>query len=925
MLTKLFRWLIFATLWFLPLGHGAFAQSDSALYLSLADTNSAGNILLYQLDAWQFSFSKPDTIADRKNLENTIPGSVNDMRELKALPEWNDYGWFELEFHVDASLAGRQWELMYSNPEPARIWLNGHLILTAGNPSPTPDDETLSLFVNGFSEGIILREGINYLLIEYSEHTYPELFKPYRLSEHGVWVYLNSNEILDLRRYRAFIFGGACMLLLLLLVMQSYLAYQFREQYHKYISLTTFFMLFHALTSMSDTIINWSYSYVYFYQYSYAISFLFVVYFFLIAIRKIFEIPIPWKSLTSALIISVILGLYAATFSPTFLNILHPVMAILTLIYGIYSLFEAKKNNPAAKIGTIVTGLVLTIGGAVLYVTFYVALGYLNIWFFLVIVLMAYTGIPISLTFNIAASYANLITTLEKKVRDRTADLETANEFQNRFFANISHEFRTPLTISKGLLNKVINNNGYVSEEAKKDLRVMNRNMNRLHDMVNQIIDLTKADKNHLSLNQKYYDADNLVKISVESFRSLAENHGHELYLHPEAQNAVLYADRTKVEVMINNLISNAIKFTHDGGKITVSTGVKDQMFYVSVQDTGPGIPESEKEQIFERFHRIKKQDEEYVEGMGVGLELSRSLARLHGGDLMLEPNTGLGACFKLELPISDVPSTDVIVLENDTIDEEEPVIKEINRAEAPKSFNILLVEDNADMMDYVSGILSDVGTIKQAKNGKHALEVLDAFTPDIIVTDLMMPVMGGLELVEELKKNPKWKDVPILVLTAKALEDDKLHLLRIGVVDYITKPFVPDHLVLKIKNLLNYYNRRKTIRLSMEAESVEADSNFAEKVAQFVSDNLQNSNLTVDFIANEFAQSRRSFYRNIQSETGMTPAEFIREVRLTTARTMVAGNDSLRLEELAAAVGYKSATSFRKAYEQRFGEHPLN
>jgi transcriptional regulator GlxA family with amidase domain len=163
------------------------------------------------------------------------------------------------------------------------------------------------------------------------------------------------------------------------------------------------------------------------------------------------------------------------------------------------------------------------------------------------------------------------------------------------------------------------------------------------------------------------------------------------------------------------------------------------------------------------------------------------------------------------------------------------------------------------------------------------------------------------------------------MVLTAKALEKDKLHLMRIGVVDYITKPFVPEHLVLKVKNLLSYYTRRKSIRVKLKAEEIPKNTTLSEKTAAFISKNLANTNLSVDMLADEFSQSRRSFYRNLQIETGMSPGEFIREVRLTSARALVAANKNYRLEELATAVGYKSATSFRKVYEERFGVHPLS
>jgi signal transduction histidine kinase/DNA-binding response OmpR family regulator len=925
MLKKLLRCFSIAVLLALPFSNNAAAQVESMVYLSLADTNSSGNILLHQIEGWAFSFSNPDTIADRKNLKNAIPGSVYDIRELKSHPQWNEYGWFEIVFYVDSTLAGIPWVLTYGNPEPARIWLNGKLVLEAGNPAQNPENERLSLFYNSMYQGLTLREGENYLLVEYSEHTFPEVFKPYRQAEHGIWIPLYGENGPQLRRYRAFIFGGTCMLLLLLLCMHSYLAFKFRDQYHKYVSLTTLFMLFHAVTTMSDSLFNWSYSFVYFYQYSYAVSFIFVVYFFLISIRQIFKLNIAWRLLTGVLIFSVLSATISVTAYPGYLNILHPLLVILTLLYGAYSLIEARKVEINNRVGIIAAGLIITIGGALLYVLFYVALGYPSIWLFLIAVLMAYVGIPISLTFNVASNYANLISTLEEKVRNRTADLEAASEFQNRFFANISHEFRTPLTISEGLLNKTINNEKELSSTQRMDFMVMKRNMRRLHDMVDQIIDLTKADKDHLALNQKYYLADNLVAVSVESFRSLAEYHGHSFTFYPDAEQTVLFVDRAKVEVMINNLISNAIKFTPDGGAISIVTRVKENSFYVAVQDSGKGIPESEQESIFERFHRIKRVDDDYVEGMGVGLELSRTLARLHGGDLSLDTSYSNGARFELILPIAEESNSQLVNLDDSSQSDELYVSKMDQELDKHKDFDILLVEDNKDMIDYLTDILSEAGSIKQARDGREALDVLSAKTPDIIITDLMMPVMGGVELVEELMKHPKWKEIPVIVLTAKALEEEKTNILRYGVVDYITKPFVPDHLLLKIKNLLIYYTRRKSIRLKMKAEPEAELNQFSEKVADFIITNIENYNLTVDILANEFAQSRRSFYRNIQSETGMTPAEFIREVRLTTARNMVSSNKNLRLEELATSVGYKSATSFRKIYEERFGEHPLD
>ncbi len=897
----------------------------NAQTISLADTNQSGNIILYQSDTWQFSAQAPDTIFDGLTLRNTISASIGDMRSVKKRADWKNYGWFELVINADSTFAGVPWVLTYGNPEPVRIWLNGKLILTAGNPSEVPEKEKLSLFYNSIYQGIVLREGANYILLEYSDHTFPEYLKPYRQAEHGIWLVLYGEYKDTLRRQRAVIFGGACMLLLLLVLIHTYLAYTFKGEYHLFVALTTLFMLLHAFTTMSDTLVDWSYSYVYFYEYSYAISFIFVVYFFLISIRKIYSLAVPWRTLKTILFLATTGALVSVHVYKAVLNILHPILVLGTLGYGSFSLFEAKKKDSNSRVIIISLGLIVTIGGAILYVIPYVAFGVSSITLFLIAVLMAYTGIPIALTFNVAANYASLIKTLEQKVRERTSQLETANEYQKRFFANISHEFRTPLTISDGLINKVMRKEDLNQVSTKADLAVVKRNLNRLHDMVNQIIDLTKSEQNHLVLHQDYYKADYLAAISVESFRSLAEYHGHDFHFKPGAQHAVLYVDRSKVEVIINNLISNAIKFTPEGGNITIETKSEPGYFILTVKDSGPGIPAGKEDVIFERFHRLSRPDEEYVEGMGVGLELSQTLAKLHNGNIEAVPGVEQGALFKLRLPLVDVEESKLVQLLD--IDEENRLFGEPSEKDAvfDNAFNILLVEDNEDMKNYVSEILSEIGKVKSAKHGKEALKILATYTPDIIITDLMMPEMGGQLLVEHLFASKKWANIPVIVLTAKALEENKLHMLRIGVVDYITKPFLPEQLLLKTRNLLTYYNRRKKMKIDLALEEVPAKyERLSEKAAAFIMKNLADANLSVDSLADEFSQSRSSLYRNIQLETGMTPAELIREVRLTAARTMVANNNNLRLEELANAVGYKSATSFRKKYEARFGEHPL-
>lgn len=504
---------------------------------------------------------------------------------------------------------------------------------------------------------------------------------------------------------------------------------------------------------------------------------------------------------------------------------------------------------------------------------------------------------------------------------------------KSRLFANISHEFRTPLTISHGLVKKSLRerSDGKEISVTKRDMLLVNRNLNRLRDMVNQIIDLTKADHDHLKLDRNYYRSEELVTLSVESFRSLAEYRGHKYQVEQSTDNSVLFVDRSKVEIIINNLISNAIKFTRGAGHIRITSAVEKDVFRVTVSDTGPGIPQKDQDAIFERFYRIEQKDEEYVEGMGVGLELSRTLARLHDGELRLLPGTDHGATFELTLPVAKVDnSRPVINIEQADLQElaqdvPDDLQKTPKKKPTVQTFRkLLLVEDNEDMMDYVRGVLSHVANIKTAGNGKEAIDQIKNSPPDLIITDLMMPQMDGMTLIGELQKNKRWKDIPVIVLTAKAIDEQKTDLLRIGVVDYITKPFEPDQLMLKVRNLLTYAERRMEVPEPDETDLPETES-LKEQVVAYIQKHISDSELSVDQLVSVFPQSRRSFYRNIQRSTGMTPSELIREMRFKTAERLTQSDKKFTLEELADAVGYKSATSFRKAFEKSYGKHPLN
>jgi CheY-like chemotaxis protein/nitrogen-specific signal transduction histidine kinase len=530
------------------------------------------------------------------------------------------------------------------------------------------------------------------------------------------------------------------------------------------------------------------------------------------------------------------------------------------------------------------------------------------------------------LTLNIASSYAELFRTLERKVKERTADLqaskaelEKSGEYKTRFFANISHEFRTPLTIAQGLVDR-ISQKRVADVLLQQELQPVKRNMTRLSDMVNQIVDLTKTDNNQLTLHPRNYYGDAVVSIALESFRSLAEYRKQNLTFTADSPRTVVYVDRPKMEIMINNLISNAIKYTPEGGHIDVQTREAGGLYQVIVTDNGRGIPPEEQDAIFERFHRIKQNAEHYVEGMGIGLELSRSLARLHNGDIQLDKTRTEGSRFILILPVST--NTEPVQVEESFFEKDLLEIPET--APANHSFSILLAEDNDDMAGYVSGILSEIGVVTRVRNGVEALAALANTIPDLVITDLMMPEMDGMKLVSQMQKTIAYRKIPVVVLSARALEQDRLDLLRIGVVDYITKPFIAAELLLKTRNLLVLAeNRQKAeIVLTTDERALELEK-LAPQAAAYVQKHLKDATLSIDLVADHLGISRRTFYRIIEAETGMTGAEFIREVRLQAARSLLTQETTWTLETLSNEVGYASARNFKKLYSERFGAAP--
>jgi signal transduction histidine kinase/DNA-binding response OmpR family regulator len=905
--------LFLAFIWFAaPPAHGDNPLSSSIPSLSISDTLNGGGFRMGRVAPWRYSFTAPDSIHDGISLRSELTALFDPSVKLRQLPGWNGYIWMELTFDVDSTLSDRGFLMRYFDHGGAKFWLNGRFIGQSGNPSPTPEDEVLGPFINPDYFTLALRNGTNHLLVEYSEHTLPLWLQRAQWGTSNI-IFFSSTFWLDMRRERAFVFGGALMLLTLLILLNAFLWVRFQMDFHRYVLLTSSFLLLHAVSFLIDTLFSLSQRYILYFEAVNAVGFLFALVFFLFATRSYFNLPLHAKSLYLFLAASAC-GLLSMIFvGRSYLEEAQFALIVVIILFGAVSFWQARGNSEGKRIFPVAMGLIVTLIGATFYVFVYGVFMYRDIWLLLLVTFLAYTSIPVSLTFTTIIDYANLFRELETKVAQRTHELEESLRYRTKFFENVSHEYRTPLTIAQGLLARIIQTHPQDSPMVHKLIPVK-RNVDRLTTMVEQVLALSSLDNRGVRMDVEHLAADDVVSICVESFRSLAELKHQEMVYLPNAPDAVIAVDRPKMESVVNNILSNAIKYNGKQGLVVIRTQTEEDRYLISIEDNGPGIDPSESERIFERFHRIRQNDTEYVEGVGIGLELSRTYARAMDGDVVLDTQHTRGARFVITMPVA------AQTLVTESIDSD---IDPMRDPEISGSTRILVVEDNDDMGFYLNEVLSEMGRVDRVSNGKAAIEWLQTSSCELIITDLMMPEMDGERLIDALSQHPQWKEIPIVVLSAKSLEEDRLRLLRFGVVDFISKPFHADELYLRIKNLLEFANNRK--QLQPQEPIDETTDRISEKVANIISMNIADSGLSIDRIASELTISRRTLYRQIEAETGMSLAVFIREIRLHKARYLAGKANQLTLKELASQVGYLDANNFRKLYMERFGTHPLD
>jgi signal transduction histidine kinase/DNA-binding response OmpR family regulator len=510
------------------------------------------------------------------------------------------------------------------------------------------------------------------------------------------------------------------------------------------------------------------------------------------------------------------------------------------------------------------------------------------------------------------------------------AKLTELDQIKTNFFTNISHEFRTPLTLILSPVQKLLKNGN--NDETHKELSIIQRNALRLTELINQLLELSKLEAGKLHLEVRENNLKELLKISEASFESLAIV--NEIRFETDVDEApdLAYYDEDKVLKILNNLLSNAFKFTPKGGTITLKAETRNDLVYISVADTGPGVSKGEQELIFQRFQQSGTRKSNTA-GTGVGLTLSKELALLHQGDIRLESVKGKGTTFTLYFPFRKdaYPATAVF----DAASALPQEYKNVNLPFEQKPDDvqeheliILVVEDNAELRHHVKSLLKDEFTVKQAANGREGIAMALQFVPDIIISDLMMPEVDGEELCDTIKSNDKTSHIPIILLTAKADRETKLSGLRTGADDFLTKPFDNEELLIRVNNLIT---QRKNLqekfaqKISLSPSKIEGESpndRFIRKALQTVDDHLSDSEFTVEQFQEEMAMSRMQLHRKLKALTGFSASEFIRDIRLQRAADLL-GQNGINIAEVAYSCGFNSTSYFTQRFKEKYGTSP--
>jgi signal transduction histidine kinase/ligand-binding sensor domain-containing protein/DNA-binding response OmpR family regulator len=522
------------------------------------------------------------------------------------------------------------------------------------------------------------------------------------------------------------------------------------------------------------------------------------------------------------------------------------------------------------------------------------------------------------------------------EVRHQRREAERAHaleQLKTKFFTNVSHEFRTPLSLIIAPLDKIIKHTG--DEEQKNQLNLVHRNAKRLLNLVNQLLDFRKMEVQEVKVHPAIGDIISFSRDISHSFMDIAEKKNIQFSFSSNIENLEIYFDKDKVEKILVNLLSNAFKYTYDNGTVGINliykppeSNDKDGTLAIEVKDTGIGIPAGMQEKIFERFFQTDVPESMVNQGSGIGLAITKEFVKLHNGIITVKSEPEQGTCFTVLLParkIYDPQSRTAASLV--TAEDMELMIPEENQKSGKKK-TIVVVEDNEDLRFYLKDNLKGLYKVEEAANGKEGWEKIKQLNPDLVVSDIIMPLMDGVELARKIKTETLTAHIPVILLTAMGSEEKQLEGLKTGVNDYITKPFTFEILASRIRNLLaqqELLQKRFQKQIEINPGDITitpVDEKFLKKALEVVEENMDNPEFSVEDFSRDMFMNRVTLYRKILSITGKTPIEFIRSIRLKRAARLLE-KSGMSVAEIAYEVGFYNPKNFTKSFKEEFGIPP--
>ena len=511
--------------------------------------------------------------------------------------------------------------------------------------------------------------------------------------------------------------------------------------------------------------------------------------------------------------------------------------------------------------------------------------------------------------------------------KENNRQQQALNNDKLQFFTNITHELRTPLTLIIGPLED-LSNDSSLSEKSGKKVSLIHQNAIRLLNLINRLLDFRKTETNNMTLQVSKGDLEKLIAGTVLKYKELNQNNQVIFTFKVEVERSVLYFDPEIVQIILDNLISNAFKYTNRGEiRVSLRNRLENEILYteIEVADTGCGIPATKLEKIFDRYYQVKNVNQ--ASGSGIGLALVKNLVTIHQGFISVESEEGKGTTFRFRLSTENVYPG---VLHEES-KEVPPFVYPMNDEIEGNLRNgkkiLLIVEDHPDILHYIHDIFADNYLVLTAEDGKSGLEYAFNHIPDIVISDIMMPEISGLELCTALKKDVRTCHIPVILLTAKTTTQDKTEGYQVGADSYITKPFSADLLQSRVTNLLNQRQRlakqivnSKMFKQTLLQDSIhQLDNEFLEKIIRIIQENSYSEALDVEFIAQQVNMSHSNLYKKVKALTGLSVNEFIRKTRMKQAEELLL-TGKYTISEIAFRVGINKIAYFRQCFKEEFG-----